>query len=471
VDPIILIFAIALFTILGSLAGTFTGIVPGIHVNNVALIALSASSSISFFALAIFGWASASAAEIVFMISAFIIGAAITHSFLDFIPSVYLGAPGEEDALSVLPGHRMLLEGRGYEAIKCATLGSFGGALVSIALIFPIRFFMGSPIGAYEKLVPYVPYMLIIITSLLILSEGGKGNNGGFFKGKLLALFGFLLSGFLGLVVLSKGGLLASSWTPFEINTSSLMLFPLFTGLFGLSTLIISLKDDAVMPEQRIDDEPIDLENWRRSRGVLSGTIAGALVGWYPGITAGAATPIAKAFSGGEERDEKDSKEYIVAVASVGTSCAIFVVVALFVIFKARSGAMLAVMELGGDLITSWEPLGSIPVFLALMLFSILLASVFSTYLTLYFGSLFGRLFRKFSYRRICIGIILFLVGMIFVLTGPFGLFLAGVATSVGLIPPLAGIARVHLMGSLIFPIILFYTGLSDALLTFLGVV
>ncbi|MCK5548289.1 MAG: tripartite tricarboxylate transporter permease, partial [Thermoplasmata archaeon] len=274
-----------------------------------------------------------------------------------------------------------------------------------------------------------------------------------------------------GLLVLSRGDLLARSWTPLGSGSGSLILFPLFTGLFGLSTLFISLKDNSVMPEQSIDDGPIDLERWRRLRGIFSGTAAGALVGWFPGITAGAATPIAKAFSGGDETDEKDSKEYIIAVAAVGTSCSIFVVVALFVIFKARSGAMMAVLQLGGEMVTSWEPLGAVPVFLALMLFSILLASLFSTYLTLYFGSLFGRVLSRFSYSRICIGIISFLFIMIFLLTGPFGILLALLSTCVGLIPPLIGVTRVHLMGCLLFPIILFYLGWSDAILAYLGVI
>jgi putative membrane protein len=471
VEPITLLFAISLFTVLGSLAGTFTGLVPGIHVNNIALIILSAGSSIGTFAVLIFGWASISSAEIIYLLSAFIIGSAITHSFLDFIPSVYLGAPDAETALSVLPGHRLLLEGQGYEAIKCAALGSFGGALVSLALIFPVRFFMGSPINAYEKLVPFVPHMLIIITTLLILSEGGNAKSAkDFFKAKLNALFVFLLSGFFGLIVLSRGDLLARNWTPIESDGTSLILFPVFTGLFGLSTMSISLKDNVVMPEQKIDGSPLALERWRKLRGIFSGTIAGALVGWFPGITAGASTPMAKAFSGGEEQHEDDSKEYIVAVASVGTSCAIFVVVALFVIFKARSGAMLAVMELGGDVITSWEPMENLPVFLCLMIFSILLASVISTYLTLYFGSLFGRLIKKLSYAKICLGIIVFLLILIFLLTGPFGLLVAGISTCVGLIPPMIGVTRVHLMGCLIFPIILFYLDLSDPLLSFLGV-
>ena len=43
-----------------------------------------------------------------------IVAMSIAHTFLDFIPSTFLGAPECETALSVLPAQGMLLEGSGY---------------------------------------------------------------------------------------------------------------------------------------------------------------------------------------------------------------------------------------------------------------------------------------------------------------------------------------------------------------------
>ena len=60
----------------------------------------------------------------------------ITHTFLDFIPSIFLGVPEAETALSILPGHKMVLKGYAFEAIKFTTIGSFLSVIVTLFL-FP----------------------------------------------------------------------------------------------------------------------------------------------------------------------------------------------------------------------------------------------------------------------------------------------------------------------------------------------
>jgi TctA family transporter len=100
-----------------------------------------------------------------------IISAATVHSFLDFIPSVFLGAPEDSEVLSVLPGHRLLLSGKGMEAVECAAKGSFIGALIAIVLAFPLQLLMGAPLKLYDILAPFIPFILIAIMILLIASE------------------------------------------------------------------------------------------------------------------------------------------------------------------------------------------------------------------------------------------------------------------------------------------------------------
>ena len=39
----------------------------------------------------------------------FIVAMSITQSFVDFIPSIYLGAPDEDTVLSTMPGHNLFL--------------------------------------------------------------------------------------------------------------------------------------------------------------------------------------------------------------------------------------------------------------------------------------------------------------------------------------------------------------------------
>jgi TctA family transporter len=54
----------------------------------------------------------------------------------------------------------------------------------------------------------------------------------------------------------------------------------------------LSLIDTPTIPEQKIKDVHVNLKWWRKMRGVLSGTFAGGLVGWYPGVTSAQAEVI-----------------------------------------------------------------------------------------------------------------------------------------------------------------------------------
>ena len=81
----------------GVMLGSLTGLIPGFHVNNVALILLALSP-----ALLDLGIPLASVAAI-------IVSTGTVHTFLNYIPSALIGAPDGDTALSLLPGHRMLL--------------------------------------------------------------------------------------------------------------------------------------------------------------------------------------------------------------------------------------------------------------------------------------------------------------------------------------------------------------------------
>jgi len=92
-----------LLALTGCLLGVVTGLTPGLHVNTVCLLGLGF-------------YASAGLDPIEFSVA--MIAMAITHTFLDFIPAIFLGVPEESTALSVLPAHRLVLAGKGLEAVK-----------------------------------------------------------------------------------------------------------------------------------------------------------------------------------------------------------------------------------------------------------------------------------------------------------------------------------------------------------------
>ena len=109
--------AIIIALVLGILCGIITGITPGIHVNLVSLLVLSSSTVLLQITSPV-------------VLGVFIISLAITHTFLDALPSIYLGAPDEAQALNVLPGHRLLWNGEGHNAITYTVIGALGSLLL-----------------------------------------------------------------------------------------------------------------------------------------------------------------------------------------------------------------------------------------------------------------------------------------------------------------------------------------------------
>jgi len=144
------------------------------HVNNVALLIFVGQPALSSLILLLFGWAIPSFGDIMLLLSILILAIAVSHTFVSFVPSVFLGAPDEDTALSVLPGHRMLLRGRGYEAVLLTARGCLWGFVASLALILPLRLLMGSPVNAYDKLRPVMAGVLALVVTLLIYSEGER---------------------------------------------------------------------------------------------------------------------------------------------------------------------------------------------------------------------------------------------------------------------------------------------------------
>ena len=293
---------LALF--LGVLCGIFTGLVPGIHVNLVSVLLVSFSSVLLAYTSPI-------------VLAVFIISLAITHTFLDAIPSIYLGAPTEAQALNVLPGHRLLLKGLGHNAIMYTVIGALGSLLLSI-LLFPVFIF------SMEKLSPIVNvivgYLLIGVMAYMILKDKGK---------RLKALLVFLLSGALGLLV-------------FSIPNLHQPLFPLLSGLFGFSILIESLRQKSVIPKQKSAPLTISKKNLVKSVSAASGM--GFVAAFLPGFGSAQAAIIATNAVG-----DIGDEGFLTMVGGLNTASMAISIAAAYVLQKARNGAFVAVNNLRGS--------------------------------------------------------------------------------------------------------------------------
>jgi len=436
------------FCVLGVLTGIATGLLPGLHVNNIALILLSLSGAIvaSFSFLFEYG---ISQEFILVLICVYIISTSISHTFHDVIPSTFLGAPDEDMALSVLPAHSLLLEGKGYEAVALSAMGSYGAILFCFLLLFPIRFIIGSPLFFYETLREIMLFVLIAISILMIGTEKAKIDDFGKKPpfpsaiGMLFATFVFFLSGVFGIIIFE---------IPVDspIGLSSPVLFPALAGLFGTPTLLTSLMTKPVIPKQIIKAPLLDRKTKNSSAlSVMTGSLGGILVSIIPGITSATGTILAM-----NARGESSKRQTIITLSAVNTACAFFVVVVMFIILRSRSGATLAAMELMS--VPEWTTL-FMPANLSYLLIALLVGGTLSYFLTLKVGKLFARGFANVPYALVIKLTISLIVILVFLFTGIMGILILVIATLIGLLPVEWGVRRSHCMGILLIPIILYF--------------
>jgi putative membrane protein len=417
----------------GFLLGIISGLTPGIHVNNFALILAGVSPLLSSFGFA------------PFYIAVIILSNSITHTFLDIIPSIFLGAPEADTALAVLPGHALLMEGRGEEAVRLCAIGSAGAVIVSLLMVLPMAFFFKNIYGLVND---YIGWILVLIVIVMIATENGEYEEGQgslvHLKYKFFALVLFFISGLLGLFAFDNTALMQ----PLIKFGEPSILMPLLSGLFGASMLVVSLMTKSEIPPQQKNCMFV-LSRKRIIRGLVTGTAAGSFVAWLPGVSSAVGTILAMLFIRVEKGIES-SKEFMVSISSANTANAIFSLVALFIINKARSGAMVAINQLVN--VADWDY--SI---IILLLIVIIFVSVISYFTTIYIGSRISGSLSRLNYSKLCTGVLAGLAALVIFLTGWFGFIIFLISTPAGMIASYAKIRKINAMGVIMLPVILYF--------------
>ena len=385
---------LALSIAAGILAGTFTGLTPAIHINLVmALIPVLGGEP--------------------FLLLFFIVALAITHSFLDFIPSIYFGAPDEDTGLASLPGHDFLLKGLGHYAVKLSAVGSFLAVIVFL-FIFPAVVFLLP--AAYPFISRFLGLFLIDIAVLMIYLEKRRAR---------ASFFVLIASGFLGLASLSL---------PVRNN-----LLPLLGGLFGSSTLIYSIRSRPLIPAQ-LKDVPKEKVSLFRP-AILTGAVS-PVCALFPGLGSSQAAIISSSLG------RLDRKEFLVLLGSINTLVMASSLVLVFVVGKIRTGAAAALFSLKASL-----PDYSI----YLIVGEIFLVSIFAYFLTIFISSKLSSRIHKFDYSRISFLVLCFVSLVVLLFSGFLGFFIFFVSTFLGLLCIRLKVRRGFLMGSLLLPAIFYY--------------
>ncbi len=470
----------------GVAMGSLTGLIPGFHVNNVALILLALSP-------VFLSWGIPLSA-----VAAIIVSTGTVHTFLNYIPSALLGAPDGDTALSLLPGHRMLLSGNAPRGVAWSARGSQLGLFLSLPLIIVARIAFGDELGWYDYLRNIIFFLLLGISFLLLATETtrldwpkwmqklsmNKLATDSRFAGFLAATGFFLLSGFYGWAVFSL-----PARSPVGIPDASLLL-PSLAGLFGIANLLDIYATTSHIPPQN--------EDWTLppAKPLLvpcfwSG-VAGASMGVLPGMTASQATvlvmggrnvaakvqgkegygmdwetrrltemtdeelleiALSEAEGGVEGPQTKQDLEVIAILSAVNTAVTVMVLGFLYIIGRSRSGATLALkMMYPIDTWSSAEPTADFVRLIAVTIAAGLMAMPIMRVV----GKGMLRLHAAIPLQQMVMGVIIFVSALVWFTTGFIGIGVLIIGTILGLIPPRVGIRRSHGMGIIIVPIMIY---------------
>lgn len=393
-------FVLAL--LLGIVCGTFTGITPGIHINTITAVLLANISIFSSFSTN--------------SLIAFIVSLAIAHTILDFIPSILTGATDEESFLSVLPGHEMLKQGKGKEAILMVLIG----VITSIPLILIITpFFIKLIPFIYIKITFFIPFILIFISVYLITREDKCWT----------ALVIFLATGLLGFSTLNS---------PVENS-----LLPLLGGLFGSSSIIISLSQKISIPKQeKLKIPKFNLIKKEYFKSLLGTLISSPFCSFLPGIGSGHAATISS------EIIPQSRRGFLMMLGTINVLIMVLSFATLYSIDKTRTGASAAIKEILGKLSIS-----NLKEIIFISLIVIIITSVIAILIT----NLFIKLIEKINYNKISICMLLILISVVIISSSWLGLLVFITSTAWGIFAILSNIRRINMMGVLLFPTIIFY--------------
>jgi putative membrane protein len=409
---------IILISFLGISIGVIIGLLPGMNINNILPLILSA--------ITIF--------HSPYHIAALIVSIAITQIFISYIPSIFLGAPSEDTSLSVLPGHKMLLEGRGYEAIKLTIIGGLCSLFLTTILIFSFSNYF---IQLYYISRPYIAYVIILVIAIMVLTERKVIS-------MLFSLFIIFLSGIFGLIVLNS-----------PIFSQQNILFPILSGMFGMSTLILSISEKSKIPKQQ-NDEKININKLNLIKCMILGSLAGIAVGFLPAIGVSQAATMAQYLIG-----MNDARNFLVTLSGINVANELFSLNSLYLVSNPRSGSSVAIERILNKL--SFNDM-------LLLTGVICFASGIAALITLYLGNKIPNILVKIDYKKLSLVIILFLSAMVIFSTGLEGLVVFIVSTSIGILCAKLNVRRSNCMGVLLLPSLTFFLGINPMILSLLGI-
>lgn len=390
-----MLLQIILFLFLGILLGILTGLTPGIHINLISIFLISTYSIINL--------------DTIYFIT-LITSMSITHTFTDFIPSIFLGCPDTDTELGILPGHKLLKKGHGHQAVLLTNYGSLCAIFLLILILIPSIILIPKIQNQIQNIIPYI---LIITSTILILTE----------RKKISALLIFILTGLLGLCVLNL-----------ELNEP---LLPLLTGLFGSSNLILSIKNKTKIPEQKITK----YYN-KKIKPIFGALIASPLCSFLPGLGSGQAAIIGNIIT------KNNQKDFLILLGATNTLVMGFSFLTLYTISKTRTGSSFAISQITNNLS---------PQILTLIIITIIISGTISFLTTKQLSKIISKKIHKINYTKISIITLTTLFLIVLSISKILGILVLIISTATGIYCINSKVRRTNMMGCLIIPTIVLY--------------
>ncbi len=393
---------------LGIAVGLVTGLLPGLHVNLLAALSLLLPLG-NHAGLAI-------------------VAVGVVHTFVSILPATYLGMP-DEGALSVLPAHRLRMEGSAREAVRISLHASMLAVLAMTALLLPYRLWLAlPPVLPFLRLI--APALLLAVPVWLVVRARRRG---------AAALCAILAAGL---------GWLAFEWPVAGwLPGAATPLLPLLSGLFGVPTLLWSMRQDLPAPRSQ---EPAGTMPIGTHRAGLRGVAVASLTAVLPGLTAAVATSLAL-----PGRDV-EPRRVLATMSAVNTAHLCLALAVLWMTGQTRSGLAIAWTDRHDVLPWTVVP----PPDLMAVLATCLIAGAAAVWATPLIEPTYERVLAKGRPGHAERWTFAMIVTLVAIVTGWPGLLLLAAATFVGCLPLRLGTARVHLAAALSVPIALKLAGL-----------
>jgi len=383
---------VIIWCLLGALAGIIAGLIPGLHSNNISvLLALT-----PFFGIEI---------------TAFMLSMCIVQSFVEFIPSTFLSAPSENTFESVLPAHKLLLEGKALEAITHTIFGGIIAVIIGSILTIPFFIFLEENSSQIITLTP-----IILIFALIIFITEEKN-----LKRKLIVLFIIITCGAHGFYFKNQ-------------------IFPLISGYFGVAGLIWALKEKETFLNTK-QNETFEIKK-ETIKDALVGVAGGAIVSVMPGIGSNTAGGIINAL-----RKTTAPQNYLTMLGAINASNFFFSFAMLLALGKTRNGTMIALQD---KIFYTPETL-----FIGTLI--MIFAAGIGGIVTLIIAKRAVHLFNQKNTKLLNILCLIFMVVLVGIMNGLIGLIALFFATGLGVYTISKNVRRSTLMSSLIVPTIFFY--------------